>query len=142
MRKTFEQEEHRPKEFVRSIDIATGCKNIDDSDSDEPEPASCPKYSPIRAVAAAADADSSFLHDIGDQSDSQLGLCNDELQSKTLSIQERIVLLQSDISSIQSQLDKQILEKQAKLKSVRFQQLGVEFVNSENNDVEMDPVMN
>ena len=87
MRKTFEQEEHRPKEFVRNIDIATGCKNIDDSDSDDLELASCPKYSPIRAVAAAADADSSFLHDIGeDQSDSQLGLCTDDIQSKTLSI--------------------------------------------------------
>lgn len=68
MRKTFEQEEHRPKEFVRSIDIGAGFKNIDDSDSDDIELPSCPKYSPIRA--AAADPDSSFLHDIGDQSDS------------------------------------------------------------------------
>jgi len=85
MRKNFEQEREqshcKPKEFVRNIDIGTGFKSIDDSD-DELQAAE--KYSPIRAVVAA-DADSSFLQDIGEQSDSQLGLC-DEIQSKTLSI--------------------------------------------------------
>jgi hypothetical protein len=84
MRTNFEQED-RPKEFVRNIDIGTGFKTIEDSDDDHEggDLGSAAKYSPIRAVAA--DAESSFLHDIGEQSDSQLGMC-DEIQSKTLSI--------------------------------------------------------
>jgi len=40
MRKNYEKEDHRPKEFVRNIDIGTGFKCVDDSDVDDDEPAS------------------------------------------------------------------------------------------------------